>query len=877
MTAKITEYFPLDTVREKQDKALNFIETALSKGFRDIVIAAPTGCHAKGQLVMLADGSSKPVEKIQTSDKLMGPDGSPRKVLRLIRGHGRLYKVVPKKGNTFTVNDDHVLCLQRTQDGYGKAYKKITISVNNYLKSSRTFKHIHKLYRPDILEFSRPRNLEIPPYIFGCWIGDGTSAKPEITTPDAEVKEAWTSYVQHLGLKCRVYAGNNCEKLAATTGIRGGDPRVRTVNILTEKLKKLRVLTCKKIPRSYMMSSAENRLELLAGLLDTDGSLSGGVYDFISKRKSVADAVVFLCGSLGLMARITQCSKRCQTGAVGEYYRVCISGNIDKIPCRIPRKKANPRQQKKNVLRYGFYIVSIGEGNYYGFNLDKDHLYLLDDFTVTHNSGKTAIGTTACNWAPYTQMEGQPGGYYLVGQKLLQNQIEDERKRYHDMLQSLVSLKSASEYPCPEHGNCAFGSKPKRSGKCCQQRRENRCLYKLTKDQFLKATVALTNYAYFFTERYYQNEFPARQVLIADECHTLERTILSFVDLGVSEAFLQELQIQTVVPQNIHEISEYVDWINSDLLPEITTQYSVCSEMAESGNASAIQREHKMQQYLNKVTKGVILITKDPENWVFWSDFNRDKKFEYYARPLDAAPYFRELVTNAASTRIYMSAFPGRKDIFCRSLGLEADKVAWCSLSSTFPVENRKVIAAGVGSMSKRNNAATMPSFLRVTKTIMDRHKDEKGIIHTVSYQLGEHIFNYLKTTEHCDRLLFPRKAEERDEIFQRHKDFSDPTVIITPSMTEGFDFADDLARFQIISKCPYAFLGDKQVVAKKDRDPDWYILCTVMSIVQACGRIVRSDTDRGTTYILDSDFNKLFLEHEDMFPNWWKKSLSSL
>jgi len=59
------------------------------------------------------------------------------------------------------------------------------------------------------------------------------------------------------------------------------------------------------------------------------------------------------------------------------------------IPCRIPRKKATPRLQKKDPLCTGFSIKSLGEEAYYGFELDGDGRYLLDDFTVTHNSGKT--------------------------------------------------------------------------------------------------------------------------------------------------------------------------------------------------------------------------------------------------------------------------------------------------------------------------------------------------------------------------------------------------------------------------------------------------------------------------------------------------------
>jgi hypothetical protein len=106
--------------------------------------------------------------------------------------------------------------------------------------------------------------------------------------------------------------------------------------------------------------------------------------------------MLFLCRSVGLAAYMKVCEKGCwvQGGKhykKGMYYRIFISGNTDKIPCRIPRKQAQPRQQIKSVLRTGFTYNSLGQGDYYGFILNGDHLYLTSDFTIHHNSGKSCI------------------------------------------------------------------------------------------------------------------------------------------------------------------------------------------------------------------------------------------------------------------------------------------------------------------------------------------------------------------------------------------------------------------------------------------------------------------------------------------------------
>ena len=73
------------------------------------------------------------------------------------------------------------------------------------------------------------------------------------------------------------------------------------------------------------------------------------------------------------------------------YWRVHVSGHPDLIPTRVVRKQAAPCRQRKSVLRTGFTVHSVGFGHYVGFAGDGDQRYLMGDFTVTHNSGKTIM------------------------------------------------------------------------------------------------------------------------------------------------------------------------------------------------------------------------------------------------------------------------------------------------------------------------------------------------------------------------------------------------------------------------------------------------------------------------------------------------------
>ena len=240
-------------------------------------------------------------------------------------------------------------------------------------------------------------------------------------------------------------------------------------------------------------------------------------------------------------------------------------------------------------------------------------------------------------------------------------------------------------------------------------------------------------------------------------------------------------------------------------------------------------------------------------------------------------PFFPQLIQEMAATRLYMSAYPGPKDVFCRSLGLSQKKVAWLDLDSTFPAAHRPVHILNIGSMGRASIEQTLPAMCSVIHGILEAHKEDKGIIHVNSYKLGNRLHHFLASTEHGKRILFPLKADERRYIMDKHRTSLEPTVILSPSITEGFSFDDDLSRFNVVVKCPWPYLGDKQVQARKEQDPEWYTLETVKTLIQACGRSVRSETDYATNYILDSDFLRLYEENGKFFPKWFSESLHFL
>ena len=367
----------------------------------NVLMLGPSGCHRKGQKVIMWDGTLRAVEDVRVGDLLMGMDSTPRKVLELHHGTEAMVEIQPIKGEPWVVNEGHILTLVRTsRRSRGKCRRVqevVDVPLRDWLGWSKSQKSIHKLFRVGV-DFPFLCSLPIDPYFLGVLLGDRSfcSGTPRVTTVSPEIVEEVHVQAEVWGLRVAPHESKNREGACPIYGLSRKNAKGRGeegVNALALSLAGLDLwnIPCgsKFIPHSYKTASRKDRLELLAGLLDTDGSLDCNGFDFVSKSKALTEDVAFLARSLGFAAYFKSCVKKSQNGTEGTYHRLYISGHTDQIPVRLKGKRPKKRKQIKNVLRTGFTVKHLPPEGYYGFVLDGDRRYLLDDFTVTHNTGKT--------------------------------------------------------------------------------------------------------------------------------------------------------------------------------------------------------------------------------------------------------------------------------------------------------------------------------------------------------------------------------------------------------------------------------------------------------------------------------------------------------
>jgi len=339
--------------------------------------------------IMMYDGTIKMVQDVKVGDILMGDDSTPRNVLTLARGREQMYEVIPHKGDPYTVNESHILSLKwTTSKGKNKQkYSVQDISVLDYLKLGKTHREWLKGYKVPIV-FPK-KEVKIDPYLLGYWLGDGASNGTLISTQESYVLKYLTADCfknKHPSLYLQ-YTGDQYDYRINSFGKGGGASKP---NELMDYLRDYNLIQNKHIPHDYKCNDRTTQLELLAGILDSDGSAMCNGYDLVQKNEKLFDDIIFLARSLGFAAYKSKCKKSCMYKGEkreGTYYRTHIHGKgLDEIPVKCPRKKVSPRKQIKDALNTGITIKKLEVDDYYGFEIDGNRRFVLGDFTVTHNT-----------------------------------------------------------------------------------------------------------------------------------------------------------------------------------------------------------------------------------------------------------------------------------------------------------------------------------------------------------------------------------------------------------------------------------------------------------------------------------------------------------
>ena len=334
-------------------------------------------CMAPHTPVLKANGDTVRIDSLQVGDQLMGPDSRPRNVLSTTTGREEMFKVTPQHGEEWECNRSHILSLvcANTIDKVHVQGTHHLYSVDEFLSLPSRVQTNLRLWRAAI-DFA-PQPTILDPYIVGLWLGDGTFGYPRFSTIDPEVVEYLQQQADTAGYRLTQYEkrGGFCPQYGIVKDNKAD-------NYFTIFFDRYCVAGSeKRIPKSYLRNTREVRLGVLAGLIDSDGHLAAsGHYEFCTKYEGLRDDMLYLVRSLGF--GVTYAAKVVNGST---YWRINIRPT-ETVPVLLPRKRAALTERRSRADWSSFQLTSLGEGAYFGITLDRDSLYVLGDFTVTHNT-----------------------------------------------------------------------------------------------------------------------------------------------------------------------------------------------------------------------------------------------------------------------------------------------------------------------------------------------------------------------------------------------------------------------------------------------------------------------------------------------------------
>jgi len=541
--------------------------------------------------------------------------------------------------------------------------------------------------------------------------------------------------------------------------------------------------------------------------------------------------------------------------------------------------KYTPRREQQECLNF---IDSEYKKN-------KENKFFLLNLPV--GVGKSHLALMIADW--YSKNVNSTARYDVItNSKILQDQ-------YVDTYSSINDLKGKENYECSQYAcSCAQGQEFNRLNKTsCEA-----CPHSGARDGFISGKISLTNFYLYILYQLYTPKFlqsRGANVLIVDESHEFDDVMSDFITIKITETVIKRLKFSNESDllkrlKSVSSISAYIqflEYLQGEIIQTINDVEK--SLLSSKRNAISDKRENKvnkliggknpdiklmqivsdLQQYQSKVDIFLKEYKDNPNNWVLESNYNeKTKQKELSLEPIWAFDYLDKYVFSKYDMVFLMSGTILDKNLFCQLNGLDVTKAVYYSIESPFPLKNRPIYYMPIGKMSYKQKEDTFKNYVPIIQRILKKYPDQKGIIHTNSFELASWISRDVK-----DPRLVYHDSSNKDEVLQQHYKSDKPSVLVSPSMDTGVSFDDDKARFQVIAKIPYPSLGSQKNKLRQKMNPDWYTWKTISGLIQMSGRAVRSSEDFADTIIIDGSFSDILKYSGQLFPHWFQEAIKKV
>lgn len=282
-----------------------------------------------------------------------------------------------------------------------------------------------------------------------------------------------------------------------------------------------------------------------------------------------------------------------------------------------------------------------------------------------------------------------------------------------------------------------------------------------------------------------------------------------------------------------------------------------------------LQLKEKLTQLVNNLNNFLNNLS-NYNKYVVYVSKHKDQRPILNIKPMQIDHIFDEYINDYGIDHIiFMSATILSAKLFCNDFGITQDQVNIIRVDSSFDPKKAPIYYSPVSDMAYKNfidnklKARLTRKIVQKVNAILNLYPNQRGIIHTGNYNIA----SIIKDNINNPRLIKKREFETNEQLLARHTKLEN-SVLVSPSLNTGADLKDDLSRFQIVIKLPFISLADKAVKIRAERDPEWYACDMLKTLIQSCGRSIRSEDDFASTYILDASFYSCIKRYYRWLPN---------
>ena len=492
-------------------------------------------------------------------------------------------------------------------------------------------------------------------------------------------------------------------------------------------------------------------------------------------------------------------------------------------------------------------------------------------------SGKSLLARAIAG-AARTVEEASPsdatGAYYTTPQV---SQLDDVAE--DDLLDDLNVIRGKSNYDCilPGEEDTPVNRAPcaRRRGYDCSV--QHRCPYYSDRAIASNRPIAAMTLAYFM-QTAGSDVFRKRDVVVVDEAHGLAEWAEMYATIELSPSTVpvwDEVGVPDVHNDEVGPV-ERTSRFAQALLGVCSSEKDELLAMGDLSPEEAARRD-RLQELISEL-KWFLEDYRDSQSATTWVVDQPDGEGGALTiKPLDPEKYLKHTVWDRGNRFALLSATILSKESFCRGVGLDPDEVALVDVEHTFPVENRPLYDTTQGKMTYEHRDETLPKVARLCLRLMARHPDEKGLIHAHSYAIAGRLVEQFGQFGVGARVR-SHDSDDRDAQLEAWKAGDDPEVFVWVKREEALDLMGDLCRWQVLCKAPYLNTNDSRVAARLEEGQwAWYHRAALRTVIQACGRVVRTPDDHGATYLADASLLDLFERAEHDTPPWFRDQIDRM